>query len=45
MPPVVATNEQSQLLIKTKQLYTRFSFLYISAWITYGGLIAKQQTV
>lgn len=42
MPPVVETNEQSQLLIKTKQLNTRFRFLYISAWITYGGLITKQ---
>lgn len=42
MPPVVETNVQSQLLIKTKQLNTRFSCLYISVWITYGGLITKQ---
>lgn len=42
MPPVVETNERSQLLIKTKQVNTRFHFLYISAWITYGGLITKQ---
>lgn len=40
--PVVETNEQSQLLIKTKQVNTHFSFLYISASITYGGLITKQ---
>lgn len=42
MPAVVETNEQSQLLIRTKQLNTHFSFLYISVWITYGGLITKQ---
>lgn len=42
MPPVVETNVQTQLLIKTKQLNTRFRFRYMSAWITYGGLITKQ---
>lgn len=40
MPPVVETNEESQLLIKTKQINAHF--LCISAWITYGGLITKQ---
>lgn len=42
MPPVVETNEQSQPLIKTKQLNTHSSFLCIAVWITYGGLITKQ---
>lgn len=42
MPPVVETNEQSQLLIKSKQINSRFSCLYIFVWITYGGLITRQ---
>lgn len=42
MPPVVETSEQAQLLIKTKQINTHFGFLYVSVWITYGGLITKQ---
>lgn len=42
MPPLADTNDQSQLLIKAKQLCNRFIFLCVSAWITYGGLITKQ---
>lgn len=42
MPPLAETNNQSQLLIKAKHPSNCFIFLYISVWITYGGLITKQ---
>lgn len=43
MPPLVETNDQSQLLIKGKQPRNCFILLRISVWITYGGLITKQK--
>lgn len=42
MPPVVETNDQSQHLIRTKQLNACVGVPRIPVWITYDGLITKQ---
>lgn len=42
MSPVVETNEQSEHLIRTKQLNAGVGVLHISVWITCDGLITKQ---
>lgn len=42
MPPVVEANEQSEHLIRTKQLHSGVGVVHVSIWITYEGLITKQ---
>lgn len=42
MPPVVETNEQSEHLIRTKQLHAGVGVLHVAVWITSDGLITEQ---